>query len=173
MGYFDAVASGSFKKNAEGRTVFYPLGIFGAGRIVPTIADELLLRKTLVRHLQVMVFVTPPLAIASPWLVLLLIPVGVGFEIWIRRATSEWERTATRLGLRESLIAQAKRHSVPTLWLMLFGSLILMVGSTLAFVRGNPRDLVIGTVGVVFCGLCGFVFATMILLRSSNPTDPE
>jgi len=36
MGYFDKVTEAVFKTNENGETIYYPNGVFGKGRIVPT-----------------------------------------------------------------------------------------------------------------------------------------
>jgi hypothetical protein len=48
LNYFDDLARGNFKHNAAGRTVYFPLSVFGKGRELTDAATEQQLREGLV-----------------------------------------------------------------------------------------------------------------------------
>jgi hypothetical protein len=66
MGYFDVLASGIIRKDERGRTVFYPWGVLGKGRLLPDEAAE----KKVFRFVKFCFLVALVLAVGGaffPW----------------------------------------------------------------------------------------------------------
>lgn len=168
MGYFDAIAAGSFKKDRSGNQIFFPWGVLGCGYQVPAEADYERLRKLLVRFYKLALPVVIALAVLAPvgWLLLaLLLPIFVLlYAAWVRRATKHWVPSQERLSFQEILAIQAQSHSMGTLWLLFCGCLLLLVGGiTILFL--NPNEWFIGVSCIVFFVACALFIQRMLTVK--------
>ena len=90
MGYFDAIASASFKQDADGRHIYFPLGNFGRGYLIPSEQEYQRRRKAIVRFYVFWFFAICSLVILMPqwWLALSVFLLGlIGHVLWERRIT--------------------------------------------------------------------------------------
>ena len=168
MGYFDGLAAAPFKKDKDGNTVFYPHGIFGRGRVIadPVRAEEL--RKFLRTWYQVMmVVVIVPCAIRA-WILLLIAmpPLALWWYIRSRSLLAGCPYSEDRLNVGESARNSAAGHSRSTLWLLLAGSALFVVGGVaIAATAKSGQDLAVGLGSAVFFGACGAVFVYMLKVK--------
>ena len=164
MGYFDAIASGSFKETKSGQMAFYPWGRFSKGYETQTEEQYQALKRFIARYYMAMLPLGIAVGIFFQWTglaILFLISVVVYFVV-IRRMTSGLPRTEEKLTMQDSFANQARRHSPFKLWSMLIGSLLLVLGSILVIKRG---DLLTGIGGVALFSACAVVFARMLVVR--------
>src|SRR3954470_22575522 len=56
MGYFDGLANSAFKKDGQGRDLFFPNGILGKGRILPDAETAAKLRHKVVQFYKLFMF---------------------------------------------------------------------------------------------------------------------
>src|SRR5438552_8459156 len=116
MGYFDALAGGSFKQ-IDGRWVFYPWGVVGRGYVIPTEQRYVEIRSWVKRSLQLWLPLVVVMGILVGWLYsFALLPV---FSLWywsrVRRLAQELEpatqaeqdRKSTRLNSSHQIISYA------------------------------------------------------------------
>ena len=73
MGYFDALASASFKRDDTGNHLFFPFGAFGKGFVLPSDESVAALKRTVKRQLMV--------ALPAVLVVVALLPTWVLFAL--------------------------------------------------------------------------------------------
>src|SRR2546423_6289468 len=103
MGYFDGLASGSLKKDGEGRTVFYPFGVLGKGRVLPDEAAEQRVRAFLVRYYKVSLLVIIGVGALVNWAwSVALVPIFIAwFYFGSRSLVAGYPHSDSKLTLRE------------------------------------------------------------------------
>ena len=168
MGYFDALAGGSFKQ-IDGRWVFYPWGVVGRGYVIPTEQRYVEIRSWVKRWLQLWLPLVVVMGILVGWLYsFALLPV---FSLWywsrVRRLAQELEPATQRLTVGESYRAQARGHSLPMLWLLELGSVAFVVAGGVIFAL-DPAHGLLGAVTVAFFGACAVAIGFMIRARLSG-----
>jgi cbb3-type cytochrome oxidase subunit 3 len=109
MAYFDAITKCVFQKNPEGKTIFFPWGMFLHGYILDSAEREIQLKKAFQKFVCINFFLVPiPFLIIAlsvkktPQLGLLLFVVFfIGYSLWafryLKRLTQNLNRSATRL----------------------------------------------------------------------------
>jgi hypothetical protein len=175
VGYFDAIASSSFKETKSGRMAFYPWGRFGKGYETQTEAQYQALKRFVIRYYVAMV----PLGIAAGvfrlWIAIaLLLPVSILiYVLAVRTLTRDLPRTDEKITMKDSYEAQARRHSPAVLWAMLIVSLLFVAGGVVLI--SGPGELLAGLLAIVFFGACAAVFAWMLLVRRRllRQADPD
>ena len=175
MGYFEAIAASSFTTDSEGRRLFFPWGVFHKGYVVPTEADYLRLRETLIRTYQIIIPATvAPIVLFRRWMpwvafglpLILLVAFTIGYPIWVLRVTAGWSFSAERLSIRQSLANGAQHQSRVLLWFLLICSLGFVAGGFLE--SAMLPHWYMGALTVLFFGFCAIVFSWMLVVRQQR-----
>jgi hypothetical protein len=175
MGYFDALASSSFKNLENGKRAFYPWGKLGKGYEIQTEEQYEALRRFVIRYYIVVLPLGILAGVLRNWIALVvLVPLSVLiFVLMIRKLTRGLPRTDERLTFKDSYENQARRHSPVMLWAMLVMSLLFVAGGL--FLIAGPGEILVGLLAIGFFGACAAVFAWMLLARRRlmREADPE
>lgn len=171
MGYFDGLTAASFKKDAQGRELFFVWGKLGKGRIIPSEADRAWVRRYLkLYYVGVLVAIVPMLMISGEpmqgrWLltlgIFMLLAIAGLIPLWMR--VRAWPLAGERLTYGEAISASAKAHGAVSLSILVVLSILLVVGSL--FVALYTDGTVVGTLGVLFFGACFGLFIWMLSAR--------
>ena len=119
MGYFDALASGSFKTTADGRRLFFPWGLWGRGYVIGSEHDyEQLRRQITIYNIVVMVLIIGTLTwlgfVAGLVIGAALIVFYLAWSQYLLRGLQPSDET---LSLGESMTSQARTLSPALLWI--------------------------------------------------------
>ncbi|MBK1612904.1 hypothetical protein CKO44_05395 [Rubrivivax gelatinosus] len=160
--YFDDLARGNFKHDAAGRTVFFPLGVFGKGRVLPDAATEHRLRDRLVTQYQLAIVVAIALGVLHN--LLLMLVVGLGVVAWMSLRSlllvAAYPPSDLRLSWKERYASPPSSGNVGTQWFLLVCCVALVAGGLLLLVVGDTLDeRVAGFVAAVFFGAVGLARA--------------
>ncbi|MDQ7774131.1 MAG: hypothetical protein RDU13_11505 [Elusimicrobiales bacterium] len=142
MGYFEGVGSMYFKKDPQGRAVFYPWGALGKGYVLSDETMEPRLRRFLKTYI---ILVVPVFAVAAAfglgWIIAFTAVSIAWFHLAAKRMLSGCAVSGERLTLRESYSNAARSHNRATLWVLLLVSLFFAVSAFyLAYLR-RPSGL--------------------------------
>jgi len=169
MGYFDGLVSGSFKQDASGRTLFFPYGVLGKGKLAPSEAAA----QSLKTGLKIYYMITLPVIIVASILYGFLASMAaaavmiVAYEIWIRGQTASWTRSGESLTYAESTRNSAVALGKGTLIALLVVSL-LFVATGIAMIFAVPDSRWIGVLSTVFFGACSVAFMYMLRRRAAS-----
>lgn len=171
MGYFDGLTAAAFKKDAQGRDLFFIWGKFGRGRIVPTEADGAAVRSYLKNYyICVLVAIVPMLMVAGPsfeprWFLAIGIFMALALAglapLFLR--TRQWAVADERMTYREAMSASAAAHGAVTLWLLAAVAALFVAGGLFLMLRTDA--VLIGLMCVVFFGACLGIFIWMLIMR--------
>ena len=160
MGYFDGLAAASFKKDAEGRDLFFIWGKLGKGRVIPCAADSAWVRRYLkIYYVCVLVAIVPMLMLSGEpfqprWLLTLaffmLLAVAALAPLWARARA--WPIAGERLTYGEVITASARAHGPVSLSILIVLSALMAAGSLLVLIYTDGT--IVGVLGVVFFGAC-------------------
>jgi hypothetical protein len=170
VGYFDALASSSFKIAQDGRRLFFPCGVLGRGYVIDSEQDF----KRLERQIKIFMMASLILIIGFGTLgsylqSLIIVALLMGFyAIWAWHLTRRLQRSDERLSLKESTASQARAHSAVSLWLLEIGSLALVGGGILMFFV-DPESRLVAFACIVFFGSCAALFAIQLVQRNREP----
>lgn len=165
MGYFEGLASGSLKKDKEGRTVFYPMGILGKGRILPDEATESSVRAFLVRYYQVTLPVVIVLGMFAHWA--LVMAAAIALMVWFHMGTKALIKNCPishdKLTLKEGYTNSAASHNSTTLWILTVCSALFVFGGLFMLLSAPATGLkMMGLASVVFFGATTAALVYMI-----------
>jgi hypothetical protein len=174
MGYFDGLTAASFKKDAEGRDLFFVWGKLGKGRVIPSEADGAWVRRYLkIYYVCVLVAIVPMLMLSGEpfeprWLltlaVFMLLAVAALIPLWTR--TRAWPIAGERLTYGEAISASAKAHGAVSLSIMIALSGLMAIGSLLVLIYTDGTT--VGALGFIFFGACLALFIRMLAMRRRN-----
>lgn len=170
MGYFDALSSSSFKKDESGRSIFYPWGVLGKGRVLPDTGTESRVRAFVIKYYVISVLVLLVVGVAAGWVfALVLVPfLLLWYHFRSRALTAGFPEAVARLTLKESYAGAARAHNGKVLWLFLVFSILLAAGGLLILLAGSTGyDRIHGAVILLFFGLCAVAIGGMIRARRS------
>ena len=166
MGYFDGLVSGSFKQDDTGRTLFFPYGVLGGGKVAPSAEAAQSLRTTLKIYYMVALPVIIAASVAGGFLysmaaalVLILL-----YEIWVRGKTAGWVRSSIKLTYAESSGNSARALGKGTLLALLLMSAVLAASGAIIAIA-MPQERLTGIVSVIFFGGCMVAFVYMMRRR--------
>jgi hypothetical protein len=173
MGYFDGLTNASFRKDGQGRDVFYPYGIYGRGRIVPDAEAAARLRES-IKRLYILFMAALPLLIVIVRLadislayLLLLILAGIAIVTgYVRRMTRGLPYSDERLTYRESVQNSLRGHSKHGLVLLAIVSAVFVVLGVFILSLDPAANLWLALALILFFGLCLAVFLVMVILKS-------
>jgi hypothetical protein len=171
MGYFDGLTAAAFKKDAQGRDLFFVWGKFGRGRVVPSEADAASVRSYLKGYyLCVLLGIVPMLMLAGQageprWLLTIVtfMALAVVGLVPLFRRTRHWPAADERLTYREAMSASAAAHGAVSLWLLAAVSAVFVIGGLFLLLASDATF--VGLLCVVFFGGCLGVFVWMLIVR--------
>lgn len=163
MGYFDSFAEVCFKRDAQGRAIYYPAGIWSKGRIVPDAATETAIKTRLKRAYMVML---PVAIIAGAVLFRLSLPLFVGvtvclmiaFHLYVRSLGAGLPLSEERLTLREAQASQARTLGRGWLIALVIISAIFVAAGAALAILDPARSLWTGLGSAAFFGACLVMF---------------
>src|SRR3954469_20648308 len=165
MGYFDGLANSTFKKDAQGRDLFYPNGMLGKGRIIPDAETAAKLRDKVVQFYKLFMFGGLPaivILVNVPGGIPILVAVGViatvGTWFFFRSLARDLPVSDERLGYREAQRNAARGHSyfglvmlaVISFFMTAMGFFVLMIGDQEVFWIGFGCTLLFGACLALF-----------------------
>src|SRR5690242_3643591 len=111
MGYFDGLTAAAFKKDAQGRDLFFIWGKFGKGRVVPTDADGIAVRNYLKNYyIGIIIGIVPMVMVAGKsfeprWFLTIgiFMVLALAALVPLFRRTAQWEIADERLTYREAM----------------------------------------------------------------------
>jgi hypothetical protein len=168
MGYFEAMANASFKKDSNGNSVFYPWGVIGKGRVLQDEAIKVTLRKCVIFYYQIMLATAVLLGIFKLWLpaILMLTMLTLIFYFYVNHLTKSCPICTEQFSLEERYKNYTNNHKTLMLWFMLLLSLLFVLGGIWMFFKGR---LFIGLGAVVIFGLCSAAFILMLNVKHNKP----
>ena len=168
MGYFDALASSSFKQ-VEGRWLFYPWGALGRGYAIPTESRYLELRSWVKRSLQIWLPLVILTGVLAGWMwAFVLLPVfGAWYFIRIQTITKGLEATTDRITVADSYRAQAQGHSLVMLWFLEICSVAFVIAGIFILTLDSDEWLIAVT-SIGFFGACAAAIGFMIASRGKK-----
>jgi hypothetical protein len=171
MGYLDGLTAAAFKKDAQGRDLFFIWGKFGRGRVVPSEADAASVRGYLKSYyVCVLLGIVPMLMLAGKagearWFLaigaFMALAVAGLAPLFLR--TRHWPAADDRLTYREAMSASAAAHGAISLWLLAALSAVFVVGGLFLLLASDATF--VGLLCVVFFGGCLGVFVWMLIVR--------
>lgn len=166
MGYFDGLASGSFKTAQDGRRLFFPWGVLGRGYAIASEQDYERLRRQVKWFMIVSFALIIGLGSFKGNLASIVVAFPlIGFYlISMLYLLPRLERSGERLSLQESVTSQARAHSLVGLWLLEIAALVFVGGGILMFI-GDPGSRLIALASIIFFGLCAAKVTHMLVLR--------
>ncbi|AVM75484.1 hypothetical protein MSR1_30170 [Magnetospirillum gryphiswaldense MSR-1] len=172
MGYFKGMASGSFKKDSLGRTVFFPNGIFGRGRIIENeqTAERFKKRITwiyIVTFIPVFLlgfFFIPRL---GWWIIPIVLIAGFAMWVMIFFMVRQYPFSEERLSYVESLRNQAKGTGKITLWILFVLCLVAAGQMGYFTIRrfGQFDEMIPRLALTVLAAACAFLMGWMLRQR--------
>lgn len=160
MGYFEGLVGGAFKKDTQGRAVFYPMGVLAKGRVLPDDATEQRVRRFMVRYYMVGL----PVAVLAGafgtwlWVVLALAALAVWFVLGLKGLLENCPVSDEKLTLKEGYRNSAVAHN-PLILQVLCGLMVLFAAMSFVAAIGNRAGfrftLVSLGMTVVFAALAG------------------
>ena len=171
MGYFDGLTATAFKKDAQGRDLFFIWGKFGKGRVVPSEADGAAVRSYLKNYyICLIVGIVPIVMLAGKsfeprWFmaigIFMVLALAALVPLFVR--TRQWAVADERLTYRESMAASAQAHGAGSLWLLVVVSALFVAGGLFLVLKSD--SILIGALMVLFFGACLGVFIWMLVTR--------
>jgi len=168
MGYFDGLTNGSFKKDKNGNSVFFPWGVLGKGRVLPDESTEMKVRGFVHRYYQVTLPIVIGVGVIFGWLwSFLLVPlVGAWFYFGIKPLVSGCPYSVDKLTLKEGYANSAASHNKFTLWLLFICSaLFVLAGIFIASVAKSSGQMIFGLSSAAFFGACGTATGYMLKVK--------
>jgi hypothetical protein len=171
MGYFDGLTAAAFKKDAQGRDLFFIWGKFGKGRVVPTDADGNAVRNYLKNYyIGIIIGIVPMVMVAGKsfeprWFLTIgiFMVLALAALVPLFRRTAQWEVADERLTYREAMSASATAHGAGSLWFLVVLSGLFVAGGLFLLVATDATW--IGLLCTLFFGACLGVFVWMLIVR--------
>ena len=171
MGYFDGLTAAAFKKDSQGRDLFFIWGKFGKGRVVPNEADGIAVRSYLKNYyICLIVGIVPMVMLAGKageprWFlaigIFMVLALAALVPLFLR--TSQWEVADERMTYREAMSASAAAHGAVTLWLLIAVGALFVAGGL--FILLATDATLVGLLVTIFFGACLGVFIWMLIAR--------
>jgi hypothetical protein len=155
VGYFKGIAAGSFKTDAEGRSLFFPCGVLARGRVLDDPSKEERVRKFVTRYNAVGILGSIGVVISGKWILLAaFLPVMLAWYYFgVRALVGDCAYSEDTLTVRDAYANAAVAHNAFTLWLLLVASVLFVAGGAFMAVRGPAlSQRAIGAFAVLFFG---------------------
>jgi hypothetical protein len=173
MGYFDGLTNASFRKDAQGRDVFYPHGVFGRGRIIPDAETALRLRRSMKRfYIALLVVFLPVIVVANLMhvsfvalvlLALAAMAVSVAYVLHLARGLPFSDE---RLTYKESLQNSARGHNKVGLILLAILSALFVALGVFILSLDPAENLWLGLACILLFGFCLIMFLRMLIAKA-------
>ena len=174
MGYFDALASSSFKTTEDGQQIFYPWGVLSRGYIVPSAHEHERFHREIKLYLvSAFVFIIVVVAsggwiggVLGAWIggVIVLSIFFIPYVLWVRHRCRPLIQTNVKLTVSESYTDQARAQSTFILWLLEISSLVFVLAGFGMFLL-DPSNWPIALSTIAFFGFCAVVIAKMLITK--------
>ena len=167
MGYFDGIAGLYFKKDAGGKTVYYPWRIVGKGYVMPDEAAE----KEARGFIRLFMMVTLPVIVIAVniswiWAVAAMAGLAMWYYLKTRALVAGRALSLEKLTFEESYTNSAKAHNIAVLWLLFIISLLFTAASLwFAFGGAVHCDRLMMCVSSFFFAFCSVSLGYMIKKR--------
>lgn len=168
MGYFDGMARAIFKRDESSRTVFYPWGVLGKGRLLPDEAAEMKVFRFVKLFYQVsFALLVLPSAFFSLWYSVALLPVLL---IWhylqCEALVSTYPVSQSKLTIKQANTGAAAGFGKPSLWGSFGGSALFVAAGLWMTVSSQAFDQrAVGFLGVLFFGAVAIKAVYMLRLK--------
>ena len=167
MGYFDGLTAAAFKKDTQGRDLFFIWGKFGKGRVVPTEADGAAVRNYLKNYYICLIVGIVPMimfagkALEPRWFlaigIFMVLALAALVPLFLR--TRQWAMADERLTYREAMAAR----STGSLWFLAVLSWLFVAGGLILLLATDA--VWIGLVCTLFSGACLGIFVWLLIMR--------
>jgi hypothetical protein len=165
MGYFDALASGIFKKDERGSTVFYPWGVLGAGRLLPDEAAERRVFRFVKLYFVVgLVLIGVGGAFFPLWYSAALLPILlIWYYLQCTALVSTYPVSHSKLTINQANRGAAGGFGEPVLWALFGGSALCAAAALwISLSSQTSYQRATGFLGVLLFGACAAKFAYML-----------
>jgi hypothetical protein len=167
MGYFDRQGAALFRKDAQGRDLFFIWGNLGRGRVVPTEADGVAVRRYLKYHSICMIvgIVLMVMLAGEPleprWYLTIGIFIALALAAFLPLVirTEQWEIADERLTYREAMAARG----TGSLWFLAVLSWLFVAGGLILLLATDAMWM--GLVCILFFGACLGIFVWLLIVR--------
>ncbi len=165
MGLFDN--AGLFKKDFEGKTVFFPWGSMGKGYVVPTVAEDERLRRVIKISNMVIMF-----AIAASYIIFLgsLVPLAIicpisfaWYVIWVHITTKGMSQSYEIFNVAEARRNVIQSYNLSTLVAAEVIFLVFLAGGVQIVMDGH--QVAVGVFFVMLFGLGSAAAGYMIMQK--------
>ncbi|KYG19431.1 hypothetical protein SE92_03455 [Bradyrhizobium sp. AT1] len=167
MGYFEGLASSSFKTTEDGRRLFFPWGALGRGYAIGSEERYGRLRKQVKAYMVVSLLpvILAPIIFHGYTISFASAAISLAFYLaWMWVLLPRLEAADEGLSLKESMTSQARAHGPVVLWPLTIGSLVFVAGGLLMSV-GETGSRMIGLAVTLFFGLCAAMNIWLLMLR--------
>jgi len=168
--YLESMVSLSFKKDKNGKTIYFPFGNRGRGRIITDTKMEENICSLTKSFLKIIFFSTIIIAQFFDF-VFLMAFTGVSI-IWfyyqIQKHIKNCEYSDEIITRKETMKTQTSMYSIGFLWTFLIVSLLfVLMGVLMAVGNSSQDDFLMGLGGTLFFGACAAVFSYMLKVKYS------
>jgi hypothetical protein len=162
MGYFDGLASASFKSDAHGNTIFFPYGRWGKGRFIADIDSAEQLKKFISRFYMVAFGMTLVVGVTAGyiWTFIATPFVMLWYFQGIKKFLKDAPFSDEKMSSRESMRNMASGMNKYLIWFFFLSSLLFTAAAI--FLSVETGDLSLGLAGGGFSAVCALVFAFML-----------
>lgn len=163
MGYFAGMVEACFKRDAQGRAIYFPGGIFSKGRIIP---DENKVKELKTRINRTYMIMLPAIialgaiaySISFPIFLILMGLLTFGFNLYLRSLASGFEISTERFSIVEAYTNQAR--ALGRGWLIalvgmcavvvVFGLIMAILEPAMLFWTGVSNVVLFGALAALF-----------------------
>ena len=161
--FLDFLTASAFLKDADGRTVFYPWGMFGRGVIIPNDETRLKFSRLLkFNFLGALVLVLCMNVVAMKYVFAALFIQQIAYFVIAHRMVKGLERSEERLTMARSMTAFAVKARMPMLVFFVFLSLVFVATGVMLVAIG---DTTLGLAAVGIFGLMALMYLYAIYLK--------
>jgi hypothetical protein len=165
MGYFEGLTNGSFKKDKDGNTIFFPWGVRGRGRVLPDESSETRVRAFISRYYKVSLPTIIGVGVIVGWAwSFLLVPIfGAWFYFGSKSLVSGYPYSEDKLTLKEVYASSAAGYNKFTLWLQFICSILfVLMGIFIVSVATSSDQMILGLSSAIFFGANGAEIGYML-----------
>src|SRR3989344_4757631 len=172
MEFLNKLVDISFKKDLQGRPLFYPWGYWGSGFIVEPESKQDQIRNFL-KNIYTASFIIPLvflLASSSDSLLqnliaaslLILLPLLLWYYFSVKNLTKDFQKTSEKLTFSEVSKKSGQLYSLKSLIFGEVGSLLFVIAGAWLFGRGG-EEYVTGLLSIIFFGFAAITYGYMII----------
>ncbi len=175
MKFFDAFIEAGFKTLDNGTILFYPLGIFGKGYILPStekktqIENELKRKNSVILPFAGLFFAIYITSLMGHWWYGLIpsLFILLAITVYSIKSNDHLTRglavTPVKISASEIYKRAAKSWPTPLLWCLEIGSVLFVLAGVLILLSG--RSILVGLAGIGIFGLCSLIYGYMLYAK--------